>query len=171
MGKNQTEKSRWPSQYGTNDDGSPRYITAAQYCIEQLCALIAHQNKQTLPPEFWKADKKWARFFSQQSKPVNALINKYGAEAVVAALKDKRCKRMRSFRATFIIEPVIQRKKKEIDALNKQALAEAVETVSTTSEPRKPSKPRGQSLFGKLREIEHGQEETREQRETKETTN
>ena len=159
MGKNRTEKSKWPSQYGTNEDGSTRYITAAQYCIEQLCAIIAHQNKQTLPPEFWKANKKWARFFSEQSKPINALLKRYGAEAVVAALNDKRCKRIRSFRALFIIEPVLKQKLKEIKVRKAQSLSEVVQPASTTSKPRKPLKPRGQSLFSQLREIEYNKRE------------
>jgi len=153
MAKSRSETSRYPSNFGGG------HITAQQYCIEQLCALIAHQKRQTLPQQFWKSNKKWARFFSEQSKPVNALISKYGAEAVVAALKDKRCKRMRSFRALFIIEPVIKQKLKEIKAREAQPLAEAVETASTTTKPRKPPKPRGQSLFGRLREIEHGEED------------
>ena len=153
MAKSRSETSRYPSNFGGG------HVTAAQYCTEQLCALIAHQNKQTLPQEFWKADPKWEKFFRQQAKPVNDLNKKYGAEAVVAALKDKRCARMRSFRATFIIEPVIRKKLREIKVQQAQPLAEAVEPASTTAKPRKPSKPRGQSLFGRLREIEHGKEE------------
>lgn len=110
MGKEQTEKSRYPSYYGAG------FITAAQYIVEVLCTMVAARDKMTLGNQFWKTDK-WAKFFRGQVPAAKTLLKKYDEKIILAALKDKRLYGLNSLRAKWILSILEEYKNKKSDAI------------------------------------------------------
>lgn len=90
MGKNYTEKSGFPSQYGGG------YISPAQYLTEKLCVKIARLQKKDLPDHFWELPE-WNKLFRRHVGEANKLLKQYNMNVILAALKDKLVWNMTSF--------------------------------------------------------------------------
>lgn len=90
MGKNYTEKSGFPSQYGAG------FISPAQYLTEKLCVKIARLQKRDLPDHFWELPE-WNKLFRRHIVEANKLLKKYNTSVILLAMKDKLVWNMTSF--------------------------------------------------------------------------
>ena len=146
MAKQRSEKSRYPSQYGGG------WVSAAQYLTECLCVLIAKQGKKELLDNFWN-EKQWTAIFRRQAGLAAKLLKIHPPEVILNALRDRRCWKIRSFGANWLIGPLLAEKQRAYDA----TVAQQSDTVMTkTSTVQKPQRiPRGsKSLFSQLKEAE-----------------
>jgi hypothetical protein len=151
LAKERSEKSKYPSRY------SPQgWVTAAQYIVELACEKKAKKEKKDLPTQFWKL-KDWATFYRSQINTANALVKKYGEQAVIAALKNEKTFWMYSLRAPgfeAIIqqeEQILKVKKSAMEALVTIANQEETrEVVDTTTVPKTYTAP---SRTDKLRDL------------------
>lgn len=148
MAKQWTSNSRYKSNFG---DGQELFVTPAQYLTECLCVLIARHDKVMLVPQFWKYSP-WDKLFMQQIPTANSLLDEYPPEVILSALRDRRCWNIRSFRAKYILIPVLKDKMAEYEAQMK-LVEESVMTKTATDQ--KPRKPMGsKSILSKLKELD-----------------
>lgn len=127
-------------------------ITAAQYLTELLCINIATEEKKDLPEKFWQVAE-WARKFRDQIQAVNGLLQVYDYRVIASALKDRKSRKIHSFRAPWLV-PILDRYKESFAKLDANLEnAPVMEKLDTTdSQPRKPQK-NSQSLANKLRDL------------------
>jgi len=148
MGKNRTDASRYPSRY----DGG--WVTQAQYITECLCVLIAKAEKKDLQPKFWKHEP-WESIFRRQVPLAVKLLKKHPIEVILSAMRDKRCWKMRSFGANWLLGPLLAEKQRAHDAQLAQQSDKVLTKTSTVQQPRRPKKKTGKkSLFSQLKEAE-----------------
>jgi len=83
MAKNKSEKCPYLSGYGGG------YIRPDQWITEHMCSLIAKKHSRELPDRFWVLPE-WATIFRRQVALAAGLLHFFKAEAVVAALRDKK---------------------------------------------------------------------------------
>ena len=96
MANNRSDKSKYPSRY------SPKgWVSSYQYITELICEKKAQQDGKDLPIKFWDI-KEWRSFYRYQITLATSLVKKYGEEAVIAALRDRRCYKTYSLRAPFL---------------------------------------------------------------------
>jgi hypothetical protein len=113
MAKQHSDKSSYPSRY------SPKgWVTAAQYICELVCEVKARKDKTTLPVKFWDL-KEWNKFYRWQIKVANQLLEKFPAEAIIKALKDKKCFYVYSLNAPQV-RKLAEKYKLEIESKQKQ---------------------------------------------------
>lgn len=140
---------KWEKIYKSNYGGG--MVTPPNYLIECLCVLIAKHDKIELPHKFWK-EKFWAKVWGAQSKNVNNILKTYPHQVVLEALRDRRCWKLRSFGANWLIEPILKEKLKLHEAQQKSKSDICLERADPTQKPRKQ---RGkQSIINKLRELD-----------------
>jgi len=96
MSSNRTSKSNYPSRYSPGG-----WVSAPQYITELVCEKKATKDKKELPIKFWEI-KEWRNYFKYQITLANKLINEFGADSVIAALKDSRCWKTYSLRSPFL---------------------------------------------------------------------
>jgi len=113
MAEKYTKKSRYQSRYSPG-----KYVTAAQYIVEIMCEKNAARDGRDLPAKFWSLPE-WAKFFRNQIPAANKLLDKYHAEAIIAALRDKKTWSCYSLRAPFLI-PHIEKQQKILEGKAKQ---------------------------------------------------
>lgn len=146
MGQNRTEKSPCLSKYGGG------YITKAQYLTECLCYLVALKNRQKLCDQFWHGEA-WKRFFIRQVGLANKLLQEYPYDVILDTLRDKRCRRLESFGANFLLRPVLD------EYLDKYQMRQALVVKRTTVKPsvdeptRKPFMSH-KNILQRLKEID-----------------
>src|SRR5690606_27653887 len=109
-------------------------ISAAQWLTEEICLHKAESEKRFLPQKFWEDDE-WAKFFRQQIPAANNLLKKYPAQAIMAAIKNPRAKKIFSLRAAFLI-PIIEDEVKKLKLFESKAKESEVKEISTTPSPR-----------------------------------
>lgn len=145
MPEKRSEKSRFQSRFGGG------FVSDSQYITEILCIIIASQEKKDLFDHFWRHSP-WDKIFRTQVTAAGKLLQKWDIGVVVAALKDYRCNKIKSFRAAWLLEPILKEKQREI--LVKQEVAETIEVEKSPTDqlPRRPSSTK-QSLLSKLRGI------------------
>lgn len=143
MAKERTEKSKYPSRYGGG------WVSQAQYITECLCYLIAKNEKKELKDNFWKNDY-WNRIFKTQIPAANQLLKTYPIEVILAALRDKRCWKLKSLRAAWCLEPILKEKKIEYD--RKEKNIKTMEKTPTDKKPRSKQKNKKTTL-NKLRNL------------------
>ncbi len=150
MAKERTDKSRFPSRY----DGG--WVSNAQYLTECLCVLIAKNEKKELFDNFWQKEP-WTAIFRRQVPLAVKLLQIYDADIILAAMRDRRCWKMRSFGAKWLLEPLLKEKQRQYDA---KAIVQKNTTTltdtSTTKRPRRPvsTKAGKKSLFTQLKNID-----------------
>ena len=83
MGKNRTEKSRYPSKY------SGGWVTGPQYIIEQICERKAQRERTDLPIKFWNLPE-WANYYKSQLRACYSLIKKYSEKAIINMLTNNK---------------------------------------------------------------------------------
>lgn len=145
MAKNRTDKSRYPSNYGGG------WVSAAQYVTECLCVLIAKQEKKELQDKFWNKEP-WNKIFRRQVPLAIKLLEEYHPEVVLSVLRDKKCRKIRSFGARYILDSLLKEKQREYDAKLAQQSGKTKEKTPTTQKPRKNSNNK-KSLHARLRDI------------------
>jgi hypothetical protein len=152
MAKNRSNASRFPSRYGGG------WVSQAQYVTECLCVLIAKHERQELFDQFWNKEP-WKAIFRRQVPLAIALLKKHHVEVVLATLRDRRCWKIRSFGAKWLLKPLLAQKQREYDAqqIQAQQTTELVDT-STVQKPRR-IKTGKKSLFAQLNETENGNKE------------
>lgn len=146
MSKIKTDKSRYRSRYGGG------YVTDAQYITECLCFLIARQEKKQLYDRFWQ-DAPWSKIFREQIPAANNLLKEFHPEVILAALRHKRCRKISSLRANWLIRPILEAENKK----HKNKLKEQQQAVTQTKKPT-TNKPRHikttkKSLMSRLDEV------------------
>lgn len=90
-------------------------VRPAQKIVELICQRIFAKDGITLPPKFWN-DKRFARTYKLQLIMANALLKKYSAQAIIAALQSSKGKRIWSLSAKFL-DPIIEVEQKKLDRL------------------------------------------------------
>lgn len=82
--------------------GATVLLTAGQYLAESMCNRQARKLGIVLPDKFWGMDQ-WKSIFFLQLKAANALLRKYDAEAIIAAMRSPRGKNCYSLSATWVV--------------------------------------------------------------------
>lgn len=148
MAKDRTEKSRFPSNYGGG------WVSKSQYLTECLCVLIAKRERTELFDQFWNREP-WKAIFRRQVPLAIKLLKKHPPEVVLAALRDRRCWKITSFGANWLLKPLLTQKQREYDVrLTKQPTTELTET-STVQKPRRNTSGK-KSLLELLKKAENG---------------
>ena len=148
MGKTRTDSSRFPSNYGGG------WVTPAQYITECLCVLIAKAEKKQLYEQFWNHEP-WKAIFRRQAPLANKLLKLHPPEVILAALRDRRCWKIRSFGANWLLKPLLAEKQREVDGQAQQQSKVELKKTSTTQKPRRMSSGK-KSLFSQLKEVDDG---------------
>jgi len=151
MATNRTESSRFPSNYGGG------WVTPAQYITECLCVLIAKRERKDLTDNFWN-NEPWNKIFVRQVGLAGKLLKQYPAEVILATLRDRRCWKINSFGAKWLLTPLLNEKQKEYDAQQVQKPETPMKKTSTVQKPRRITTGK-KSLFPQLKEAEHGEKE------------
>ena len=107
MSSNRTSKSNYPSRYSPGG-----WVSAPQYITELICEKKATKDKKELPIKFWEI-KEWRNYFKYQITLANKLIDEFGADAIIAAMKDSRCWKTYSLRSPFL-RSIIEEKKDQL---------------------------------------------------------
>lgn len=146
MAKNKSEKCPYLSNYGGG------YVRPDQWITEKLCSVVAKKGSIELPDRFWR-DSQWSMFFRRQVALAAVLLQDFKAEAVVAALRDKKLYHLRSFLG-FGLVPRFH--KILIDNQNRCIVEESAEEVKldivgTTSLPTFPKRT---NLLSRLNSID-----------------
>ena len=142
MSKNRTDKSKYPSRY--SPDG---WVSAPQYITEFVCEKKAQKENKELPIKFWEISE-WRKYFRYQITIANKLLKDFPEEAIIAALKDRRCWKTYSLRSPFL-QSII----KEKGALIKDREATEYEIVEKESIKHKTNNNK-KSIISKLRELD-----------------
>ena len=142
MSKNRTDKSKYPSRY--SPDG---WVSAPQYITEFVCEKKAQKENKELPIKFWEISE-WRKYFRYQITIANKLLKDFPEEAIIAALKDRRCWKTYSLRSPFL-QSII----KEKEALIKDREATQYEIVEKESIKHKTNNNK-KSIISKLRELD-----------------
>lgn len=143
MAKQFTEKSRFKSKY---TDG---YVAGPQYLAELICEKRAAKRKVSLPWKFWQTDE-WKKDFLAQLNHANKLVKEYDVHIIIQALKDRRCYKLESLGARFVLEPIIKELVKAAE-LRENTKAEQSQPViqEAPSDTRRITKGK-KSLLGEL---------------------
>lgn len=150
MATNRTISSRFESRYGGG------WVTPAQYVTECLCVLVARSERKELPDQFWNDDA-WKKTFRYQVGLANKLLKKHPPEVILATLRDRRCWKVKSFGANWLLGPILKEKQKEYDAQVAQQSDTIRTKTSTVQKPRRISTGK-KSLFTQLKEADNGEE-------------
>lgn len=146
MGEKRTAKSKFPSRYNGG------HVTGAQYLTECLCVLIARREKTELFDQFWNKEP-WKAIFRRQVPLAVKLLKKHPVEVILATLRDRRCWKINSFGANWLLKPLLTQKQRELDAkIAMQSEAIVLAETSTVQKPRRVSRNK-KSMFAKLKEI------------------
>lgn len=146
MAKARSDKSKYPSNFGGG------FLSPGQYLVECLSFIVARSQGIRLTNEFWKEDR-WSKFFRWQVKPANELLVDFECESILDALRDGRCRFVKSFGNKSKLVPVIREYQLKRDAA-RERLKQAPEPTKgdTMSKPRKPMKKK--NTLSKLRELD-----------------
>lgn len=145
MAQNRSEDSRYPSNYGGG------WVTPAQYLTECLCVLIAKNEKTGLLDNFWNQEP-WTTIFRRQVPLAVKLLKEYPAEVILAAMRDRRCWKMRSFGARFMLDPLLKQKDRERKAKEAQQSGTTMTKTSTVQKPQRIRRGK-KSLYSKLKDL------------------
>jgi len=146
MAKSRSEYSRFPSRYGGGN------VTAGQYITECLCCLIARQQKKELGDQFWQKAP-WDKVFRTQIPAAMELLSRYHPNVIIASLRDRRCWKIQSLRAKWLLEPILKEKDAEY-RIQITAPQVIMEKTSTIQQPRH-SVVKKKSLITLLKEVEN----------------
>lgn len=132
------------------------YVTAAQYIGELICHHRATSLKTNLPIKFWRLPD-WKQYFLYQVRLAYPLIKTHGEKAVIRAIEDNRSSKTYSLRNPRLLR-IIKEKAKEVakEKIQPTTIPKVYAKDTTLSKPRK--RQRGNTLLGKLMEIDDGEE-------------
>lgn len=143
MAKNSSNKSRYPSRYSPGG-----WVSAPQYVTELICESKARQDKKDLPRKFWE-DKDWEKYFKYQIILANSLIKDFGEEAVIAALRDRRCWYTYSLRSPFLIRIIKEKKDQSVDTPK-----DTEYNIKESDEVRHKTNNTQKSIISRLRDLD-----------------
>ncbi len=146
MAKNRTDSSKFPSNYNGG------WISKSQYLTECLCVLIAKRERSELFDQFWNKEP-WKAIFRRQVPLAVKLLKEYPVEVILATLRDRRCWKIHSFGAKWLLKPLLIQKKKEHDLQQQQQAEVSLKETSTVQKPRRLRKGK-KSLLSSLKEAE-----------------
>jgi hypothetical protein len=149
MANKRSEKSPFQSSYGGG------WVSPAQYVTERLLVKVAAQDGKDLPSKFWNLPE-WSKKFRVQIQAARGLFRiGYSADAIIAALKDKRLWNVYSFRyftSTQKGQDILDEHQAVFEAKQSRPV-EVNEGIKQTGKPRKPV-GKQKNLLGKLRELD-----------------
>lgn len=122
MGKEPTEKSRYPSKYSPGG-----WVTGMQYIIETVCERKATSQKVELPIQFWSRPE-WEKFYKSQLRKCRSLIKLYGEQAVLAGVKSKKIWRLYSLFHPKL-EEIIQEEAARLEAEKNNRVEPTIEII------------------------------------------
>jgi len=146
MATTRTETSRYPSRYGGG------WVTHAQYITECLCVLIAKKKKKNLHDQFWNQEP-WKAIFRRQVPLAIKLLKQYHPEVILGVLRDRRCWKVHSFGANWLLKPLLIEKQRAHDAQIAQQSDTVLTDTSTVQKPQRITTGK-KSLFSQLKEAE-----------------
>jgi hypothetical protein len=136
---------KYPSKYSNG-----KTVSAAQYITEMLCENIAVCEKKDLHYRFWTTEY-WKKRYTNQIHSAHNLLKKYSAEAICAALKDKRAKKIYSFRAPHL-KPIIEEHEDILKNKNKKLTQDFDRSDKNKFRKNKTK----HSIISKLEDIDDG---------------
>ena len=145
MANNRSDKSSYPSRYSPEG-----WVSPYQYITELICEKKAHQDRKELPIKFWEI-KEWKSFYRYQITLATSLVKKYGAEAVIAALNDRRCYKTYSLSAPFL-KPIIEEHYKKRE--EEKAAREETPSYDCDSKDVFSSNNKKRSILSDLEDLE-----------------
>ena len=134
-------KSTYPSRYSPNKE-----ITAAQYILDLVCERKAKSQNKELPIHFWNLPE-WQKFFKMQLRRVHALLKKYDASAIIAAIN--KCYKLWSILPAWFEEKV----KIEQEILKKMPIVD-VQPINRNIEKTGVDIPKDKTLKDKLLDLD-----------------
>lgn len=123
-----------------------------------MVARIAEYEGVRLPQKFWNTSR-WKRTYLLQVTHANNLLKLYSIDAIIAALRTKEGKKVRSFGAKWL-DPIVQDEQERID--RQKALAPEAHEIQMQKplpdivEPPRPLFVPKKSLLSKLRDLNPG---------------
>jgi hypothetical protein len=156
MAKQRSDTSRYQSNFGGG------YVAPAQYLIECLCFLIARADGEKLTNRFWTQDK-WQKHFRWQVKPANELLAEFDCEAILDALRDGRCRFVKSFGNKSKLVPIIKEYQTKRDVIKARLMKETTPKTlgDTKAKPRRPMKKKNN--LSRLRDLDGETDPTTDQ--------
>ena len=143
LAKSRSDKSRYPSRYSPGG-----WVSASQYITELVCEKKAQREKKELPMKFWE-DKEWCKYYKYQITLANKLIKQHGEDAIVAALRDKRCWSTYSLRSPFL-KKIIEEKAQQV--IERPASTEY--NINDAKEVKHKTNNNKKSIISKLRNLD-----------------
>lgn len=95
-----------------------KMVREDQYIIELVCEKNAKQSGRELPIQFWKLPQ-WSSFYRSQLRRCKALLEKYHAQSIINALKDKRCVKTYSLYGSWLEKVIVEYENKRKDTTDK----------------------------------------------------
>ena len=145
MTSHRSDKSSYPSRYSPNG-----WVSSYQYITELICEKKAQVEGKDLPIKFWEI-KEWKSFYRYQITLASSLVKKYSEEAVIAALRDRRCYKTYSLRAPFL-KPIIEEHHKKHEEQKK--LAKETDSYDFDSKDNFSSNNKKRSILSALEDLE-----------------
>lgn len=109
-----------------------------------MTARVADRDKYKLPDRFWlDRGSKWELEFRQQARKAAELLKDYSIQAVIAALRSTRGKKVYSLGAKSTLVPLIKAEQKILDHKALLAAEQARERAeeSPPAQPELPAAP------------------------------
>lgn len=147
--KRRTEKCRYPSRYSPNG-----WITGPQLITEVLLEKIAQRQKKDLPMNYWQTSEEWAKLYKNQICAANVLVKDWPVDVVLATLRDKRCWKITSLRAKWLLEPILREKLKLYDEQQRRLEQVEVLVKGPVCEQPQEIKSGSESILSKLEKLE-----------------
>lgn len=131
-----------------------------------MTARVADRDRYKLPDRFWlEKGSKWELEFRQQARKAAELLKDYSIEAIIAALRSTRGKKVYSLGAKSVLAPLIKAEQKVLDhkrilaaeqAAERAARAPAADEPPAAGRPGPPTLPpsaRPTTALTKLRDL------------------
>jgi len=116
-----TEKSPYQSKFSIGV-----YVHLGQLIAEMACERAARKEYKELPQKFWEI-KKWGAYLKFQLLNASKLRKQFRDDAILAALKDKRCKTVYSLNAPWFIKVIEEYQAVPPKVVTKEMVEEALE--------------------------------------------
>jgi hypothetical protein len=102
-----------------------------------MTARVADRDRYKLPDRFWlEKGSKWELEFRQQARKAAELLKDYSIQAIIAALRSTRGKKVYSLGAKSVLVPLIKAEQKVLDhkaiLAAEQAAEQAAERAATS---------------------------------------
>lgn len=124
-----------------NKLGKP--CTPAQYITDMLIKRRAENENKELPYNYYKISP-WSNYYKTTIIQVNSFLKMYSPEVIIAALNDKKGKKIFSLKAPWL-EELLEKKEKEFQNKKK------IEEIKIEATVQQPQKTYNKNILGKLK--------------------